>query len=245
MILLSKRTWELEKSQRISRWLGKAWPPRWGKGTTWVNNCNCCSPFSCSAGSCSNCGTVRFSDPFSSALGGYTDPHCQTGGTSSWSVASNTLTLTVTGTFTGASPAYTQTITVPSLTSSFCISVCAHVTTRGGVTGVTIGKGGVAFFNASGTAEWWGNTAASAAGCITGTGTFNNTGDAGDHAGDWITLAITNPSGTANGYVHTVYRNAVQKFQHTGLTLSFGGTTQIGVTGQNGSQWQCLYIATN
>lgn len=30
-------------SLALSRWLGLPWPPQWGKGTSFVRNCQCCS----------------------------------------------------------------------------------------------------------------------------------------------------------------------------------------------------------
>lgn len=52
MIWTPDKSIELPQHSRLARRFGLRWPPRWGKGTTWVKNCNCCSGSSSPAPQC-------------------------------------------------------------------------------------------------------------------------------------------------------------------------------------------------
>lgn len=200
---------------------------------------------------CANCATSRFTDDFTSALGGYTTTACPGSSGTPVYVASGGF-LTQTAAFGGviASGVYTQGITTPTL-NGLCISVCAQIYSAAGKTtggtGVTIG-GGAEFhgrYLAGVKNNYVSQPTTSANGCISGAGASTFAPTWVD--GDTITLVITDTSSGAGTYDVTCYVNGVLKKTLAAQAYSFtaGSTIQCGVCDSNGGKWANLKIYTS
>lgn len=211
----------------------------------------CCANICCDTTNA--CAASQFTDSFSSSLGGYTSANCP-GSTGLFSVGGGFLSEAFAGApYTGASGAYTQAITIPTL-NGLCISVSAKIYAIAGktvgTTGVTIGgvSAMVGRYASPALTQYLTSNDTTAAGCQkVATNHTYGTANANFVDGDCLCLVLQDTSSGAGTYSIKSYVNGVLKDTFSGVakTLTAGGTINVGVTDTNGGQWDNLCIATS